>query len=475
MRDISKIYEYYNLSEIIVDTDKLLLDPKNPRINTGSEIYYNEEELMRDDVQDEIYQSINKNAHHINELILNIKRSGFNSGISTFIVKELKNTEKYLVIEGNRRTTAIKHIKECSEEISSSVIDTIKKIKVQKFTYINNIYFSEDEIIDIILGKIHIAGPLAWGAIEKAYYIYKTYMRELKKEPNYRGYDTFYIDPKCITIAGEIFNLKQNEIRKNLKIYSVYSQLRKNGYEVDNNKYSLIDISVNDKYISEDYFGLDAEYCMSEIGMERFSNLCLESGCPITNPKNMRDFIKIRRKGNEEDIFAVENGIITVEEAYYEYKQKQNNSNFVKRLKDIKRKIEKLNIHEFQNSNEERIVTKEIITILKAKLIPLFNENQDNNYQPEVVDIDEPKDVFEATGMNSDKLQQIILDTINCCINGTCKKDDVATKVLKYLKIRSRGEPRAVFCDRVKKELSKLIEEKRLKQYKAKNIRLKVI
>jgi hypothetical protein len=476
MKNISEINKYYKLREIRVETEKLLLDPRNPRINVGDDIFYTEKELSKVKVQKEIFYRINKKEHHIADLISNIKKSGFNSGISTFIVKEVPGTEKYLVIEGNRRTTAIKQVLLNQNNVPASIIRSLLKIKVQRLDYIANPYFAEEEIIDIILGKIHLSGPLAWGAMEKAYYIYKTYLRELKKEMGKDYNDYFEFDINCVKRTSEFFNFKTAEIIKNLKIYCVFSQLKMSGYEVDNDRYSLIDIAVNDKEFSKQYFDFDIFYEFSERGLDRFNTLCLENNCPITNPKNFKDFIKIYREGEKSDISAILAGSISIEEVFFELKRQKEERNFVKRLNDIKKKIEKLNIHEFKNSPEERKVTKEIIALLKEKLIPLFKDGSDTKGSTGLqTTMGWPKNIQEAIGMNSDFLQSLIVDTVSECKNGSCTRDSLPTRLLKFMGIISRGEPRQQFVDRVEKELAKLIDDNKIQPYKAKNKRLRVV
>jgi hypothetical protein len=476
MQNIAEINKYHSLKEIWVNPDVLLLDPTNPRINVGDDIEYTEWELAKEKVQYEIFHRINKAEHHIADLIENIRNSGFNSGISTFIVKEIPGTGRYLVIEGNRRTTAIKQVLLNSNQISSSIIQTLKKIKVQRLDYVPNEYFSEEEIIDIILGKIHLSGPLAWGAMEKAHYIFKTYMRELKKYLGTDYNDYFVFDQKCIKRTSDFFNFKYAEIVKNLKIYCVFSQLRINGYEVDNDRYTLIDIAVNSKNFSEDYFGFDEWYDFSEEGLERFNILCLEDNCPITNPKNFKDFIKIYNECGKDEVSSILNGDITIEEVAYDLRQQKEEKNFVNKLTIIKKKIEKLNIHEFKNSKEERRVTGEIIKLLKQKLIPLFQNSGDTRKINSTKKSGGwPKNIQEATGMNAEFLQSLIVETIAECKNGSCTLDSLPTRILKFMEIKSRGEPRKQFVDRIDKELGRLIDDGKVQPYKAKNKRLRVI
>ncbi len=469
--NLSEIQKYHSLTEARIETSLLLLDPRNPRINVGDDTDYSEDDIAKDYVQNEIFHRINKNEHHIAELISGFKNTGFSSGISTFIVKEIPGTGKFLVLEGNRRTTAIKQLLLNSHTLDRNVLESIRRIKVQIFKYEENPHFSEEEIIDIILGKIHITGPLAWGAMEKAHYIHKTYLRELKKSLGdyYQGY--YQDDYKALKRTADFFDLKNSEVIKNIKVYNIFSQLKESGYDPKNDRYSLLELSVSDKEISEQYFGLDEFFDFSEVGMERFNNLCLEGNPPvIKNPQNMKDFIAILKRGNKEDINAVEEGLITVEEVALGLRQNQNKKNFANKLKDIQKKFENLNLHEFTNSQEEKKIINEIIKMLKGKIIPLFN---DGVTPPPPEKTDSLTNIQTAIGMSSEDLRKTIISTVKSCVNQTCTQDSLVTRVLKEMDIHSRGEPRKNFADRVDRELAILIEEKSIKVYKAKNVRLR--
>lgn len=469
--DLSEIQKYHCLEEMWVDTNQLLLDPTNPRINLDETTPLKDIDLAKENIQEEIYQRINKKEHHISDLIEGIKNSGFSSGISTFIVKEIAGTGKYLVLEGNRRTTAIKYLLKNSHLLNNNVYESIKRIKVQRFEYIQNPYFPEEAIIDIILGKIHITGALAWGAMEKAHYIHKTYLRELQKSYVFESEVYYFHDDAVLKRTTGFFDFKKADIIKSIKVYNVFSQLRSNGYKPDSDRYSLIELAVSDQAVSENYFGLDEYFDFSEEGMDRFNTLCLEGTPPIIrNPQNFKDFIMIYKGGEMGDIRSIENRSITIEELARDYNARLNSNNFAKKLQDIKRKLETLNIGEFKNSPEERKATSEIVSLIKNRLIPLFSSDSTIQTPEDETDIN----IHTVIGMNSCRLKNIIVETIDDCPNGTCTSDSIATRILKKLGVVTRGEPRKQFEDRVEVEIAALIAEGSIKAYKAKNTRLRV-
>ena len=256
--DISAISEFHTLTTVVVSPKQLLLDPSNPRITVDivKRNDFKEQELASEELQKEILRKINKNEDHVAELIQNIKKSGFIEGLGPFIVKKIIKTNKYLVLEGNRRTTALKHLLNKENELSPKVKKTLLQLKVSEFTYKNNDVFTEDEIIDLLLGTIHIKGPLAWGAMEKAHYIFNNYMRQYSR--HYNG-KTFKFNSDCVNKVCEIFPYKPSDVKKSLMVYRVYMQLKKNDFVVDTDRFTLIELSVSDQDLRDDYFEFDDE------------------------------------------------------------------------------------------------------------------------------------------------------------------------------------------------------------------------
>ena len=172
----------YKLTSKTVSTDKLLLDPNNPRLSLGWDTSkkYPPSKVASDDLQKQVYQTVLKGKHRVDKLIQSISTKGFVPGSQPVIVKKVK--DKYLVLEGNRRTTAIRYLLQRQDKVSADILKSIKSIPVEIFEYIPNKKHSEDEVVDVLLGTIHVEGPESWGAMEKAYYIYRTYERELVRQ-----------------------------------------------------------------------------------------------------------------------------------------------------------------------------------------------------------------------------------------------------------------------------------------------------
>ena len=337
--DISTISQYHKLNPLQVSSEQLLLDPRNPRINVDIEERdeLSNSELLSEELQLDILRKINKNEHHVSELIKDISKSGFVNGLGPFIVKRISGSNKYLVIEGNRRTTAIKHLKRESNGLSPGIVESLEQIHVEELEYLENDEFTEAEIIDILLGAIHIKGPLSWGAMEKAHYVYNNYMRQYTK--HFQG-SRFEFNPDCLERVCDMFPYSQNDVKKSLMIYRIYLQLKQAGYTVKTDRFTLIESAVSDAGLRDGYFEFEeTQFVFSECGLDKLYNLCIKDDRIIRNPKDFNRFKKIYVFGSDEDVNAIENEIDSIEDIYADIQDDVRQGKALSKLEDILKKL----------------------------------------------------------------------------------------------------------------------------------------
>ncbi|NDJ81241.1 ParB N-terminal domain-containing protein [Vibrio campbellii] len=151
-----------------------MLDPNNYRLDNGQETkQYTDSEVI--DLQEKIENDLVK--ENIADLELSILKNGFLE-VDKIVVRELRNiesnTRKYLVIEGNRRTSAFKSLMSEHYNIQSKTFsDLISQELIDKFNGINVVLVdgTEDEIKDYsqrVMGIRHISGPKKWGGYQSA-------------------------------------------------------------------------------------------------------------------------------------------------------------------------------------------------------------------------------------------------------------------------------------------------------------------
>jgi len=135
----------------------LLLDPHNPRLPS----YVN-----RDDEQ-QIFEFLAKSSS-IDELVSAI-------GTNNYFVSEpligVMNGQKAVIVEGNRRLTALKILAgEVFEGIPNKLLSIVEEASYRPEIVPVALYDSRDNVLTY-LGNKHIAGVKPWGALAKARYV----------------------------------------------------------------------------------------------------------------------------------------------------------------------------------------------------------------------------------------------------------------------------------------------------------------
>jgi hypothetical protein len=464
MTDISDLHE---LKPVSVSPQDLLLDPRNPRLSVSSAAFdaLDDTELASDEVQNAITEDIGQSRHHLDDLISNIETSGFIKGMGTVIVKRVEGSKKFLVLEGNRRTAAIKQLMLEPKKLSASVFATLNKIDAQEFSYIPNERYTEAEVIDVILGKIHISGALSWGAMEKAQYIYNAYCRELRK----RGFGDFEVVGSAMDSVANIFGQPRGSIEKNLRIFRVFRQLKQAGRAPSSDKFSLLELAVKKKPALQAYFECDVHLEFSDLGIDRFSKLVLSSNCAITNPSLFSKFEKILQNGNENDVLDIEGGEASIESVFERLKQRTSNTVVRDRLQAILTQIEETNIAGFTGSVEERMIAEKLIRVVNIKLKAALDVVIDEpNYSP--------KNVEDLLALPKSKVQDLIRQMLRARPNYTCQEKDVCKFTLKHLSITTRGAPRAQSESLISAEIESLVDLGLVERYSvSKETRLRLL
>lgn len=366
--DVSSISKYYRLKPLRIKPKQLVLDPTNPRIilDVDTKRKFTPRELPLPDVQNYILSVINKQAYHIADLIRGIKASGFIDKGDDMIVKRIAKTDKYLVVEGNRRTTAIKHLLKDIKGLRPAVQNTLSVLHVKEFIYKPNREFTEAAVIDILLGTIHITGRLPWGALERAYYVHNSYMRELRKHTRSSAFE-YVVD--CSREVAAFFNLSVRAVRKELIVYRVYEQLKDDGYDVAPHHFSLLDMAISDRKLCEEYFELEAsKFHFSNRGLARFDRLCIRPKKPINNPKDFRGFTAVFRHGKNHDIELLESNDQPVSEVLDRLRNRRDEREFLSNLEDIKDRIDSLHPAEFRGLKAEIEMIRKIKHLVSKRL-----------------------------------------------------------------------------------------------------------
>lgn len=441
---MNDVVDCYVLRDVKVDPESMLLDPQNPRlaIEDGDK-RGTAEDVTDSRLQDAIIKEISEAHHRIADLVESIKTQGFMDGTNPIIVKEISG--KYLVLEGNRRTAAIKHLLAKPTDLNNNIRKSLTRIPVKKFEYIGNDEFDEDEVIDVILGLTHISGPLQWGAMERAHYIYRTYMREMSRNTQTSA---FMVNQEVLNKVGSMFNLKKTDVLTSLKVYRVFQSLKHAGFEVEPDKYSLIDMAVKDSTLSNDVFELNESFEFSEQGSDRFHTLCLSPSAKVTNPSLMRKLKLIASNDSEDYLTRVVEGSQSVEEVHALVKRKMSERQVLEELQAIRDQLSEISLVRFQNTEQEKMVAREIATIVQHKLAPLVKRKAKFEY---------PSNVTEAIRMSGDGVQQWIKETLSYKSNKSLKESRLVLEALGMAELVVRGQKRKELETKFEKQVEKMV------------------
>ncbi|HDX8355316.1 TPA: ATP-binding protein [Aeromonas dhakensis] len=168
-------------SGITVALDDLLLDPNNFRFIDNSEYEFVEEkDILNETIQKRTYGFLIQDG--VTDLIESYKKNSF-LPVDMIQVRTVRNSNKYIVVEGNRRVAALKLLQ--SNERKHLDIGSFER---QIFDNVPVVfYFGADERHHLVLmGLKHISGNKKWPAINQAklvgkfYYEYGLSTKEIK-------------------------------------------------------------------------------------------------------------------------------------------------------------------------------------------------------------------------------------------------------------------------------------------------------
>lgn len=156
----------------MINVEQLKYDELNPRLP---------KRLLGIRDEEKIIDYMVKNGN-ILELMKSIAETGYSEAEPLLVVKDLSDN-KYVVVEGNRRLTAVKLLNnpQLAKVRTASIDEIVKEAGFIPKEIPVIIYNSRDQILDY-LGYRHITGVKDWGALEKARYLDQLYQVHCNEE-----------------------------------------------------------------------------------------------------------------------------------------------------------------------------------------------------------------------------------------------------------------------------------------------------
>lgn len=340
----------YLLKEILVDPADLLLDPNNPRLrkDAGLAHSYSDQEIADPDLQQRLLRAMQQKEHEVAELSESIRHHGY-LNIDSIFVHRLPGVAKFLVIEGNRRTTAIKLLLRDSSALSEHTRSSLERIPVKELITPDG--RPSADITELIMAIRHIYGVKEWQPMQRAHTIYRAYMRILS-EDGYRR--TFQYDSNWAAQVGQVMNLSTKSIRKALMIYRVFHQLQDSSYPVRSDHFSLIEMAVSNRTLSREFFHLDGTtFEFSAEGAERFFKLCIEERAPVQNPVLFRAFTQIAREGTLRDIEQVLEGDAPIDAVHERIQRRQDRKTAAVQLEQARELLQSIELSDIRGTTAE--------------------------------------------------------------------------------------------------------------------------
>lgn len=162
------------LTPIQIDLDQLLLDPNNPRFSElGEELnVILETRFAEEKVQTSTKEKMKSPVFDVSELKDTIKTVGF-LPMDRIVIRRWKGkhadgVDRYVVIEGNRRVTALKWLIDLHENgketFSEDLLNNFKSLGA----LLLDDKLAPDTALLILPGLRHVSGVKEWGAYQKA-------------------------------------------------------------------------------------------------------------------------------------------------------------------------------------------------------------------------------------------------------------------------------------------------------------------
>lgn len=269
-------------NQIKVTPDDLLLDPNNPRLVDDFEKVEDKDVMkLQSELESKFSESkagkdeFTEKFTDISDLYNSMLRVGY-VGIDRIVVREIEGKNKYLVLEGNRRTSAIKRLVTNAKTFKGADLNKYDKIK-HTFDEIDVLQLktkglTEEQVeqrISIMLGLRHFGSVLDWEPINRACNIYQNYM---SLEPGLSEFK--FQNSRCAEVANQLA-VSVSEVKAALKTYITYLQLTEINTSVEEEHYSLIAAAIPLASKSMMYFDQDDDsFKFSEDSLSRLQGLC---------------------------------------------------------------------------------------------------------------------------------------------------------------------------------------------------------
>ncbi|ODS36647.1 hypothetical protein BEH94_11695 [Candidatus Altiarchaeales archaeon WOR_SM1_SCG] len=197
--------ELSNMVSKKVKLEDIYLDPNNPRFEIPLKEKVPDERIMEEEIGQMCMEKMR--AIGITDLTESIRTSGFWI-VDRVVLRPILDSDKYVVVEGNRRITALKTLLRAHKRGRITLPDYIKDVITEFEALIYN--GTDHEIAWIIQGFRHTPGIKSWERYPKA-----KFLAEFKKEKK-----------KSFSGISSIFGMKRIEVTNLIRSFHAFEQAK---------------------------------------------------------------------------------------------------------------------------------------------------------------------------------------------------------------------------------------------------------
>ena len=299
------------LTDIDIPIENLVLDPNNPRfakdfkleaVTTEEHLVASERETIdRFTLDDSASEDATTSTADLCRSMMDI---GY-VAIDRVVVRKIAGTDKYLVIEGNRRISTVKKLllKLKNQDWPHEKLEKVSKHQ-KSFQVIPCKLISADinscadiqHSIAVILGIRHHGSLLEWEPLPRAYNIYSEYIHLSDGDSS-----PFTIDNRKITEIASRLSISTTKVRSALQTYIAFLQLSRAVPSVKSKHYSLIEAAVSNRSLRAAYINQSSvTYEIDQESVDRLNTLLqfdIRDSTDYTGKKIVRDPSGVRAFG----------------------------------------------------------------------------------------------------------------------------------------------------------------------------------
>jgi len=363
--------------EIKVEIGKLLLDANNPRFTTCDEDRVSGANILDNAINGKTLSRMcpsEGDPFQIAQLCRSILENGWLPVDSLFVLKSDEAPDRYVVIEGNRRLTAINRLL-LDQETPENIKAQLREISVLEVLPNGQDRELIKKQITYLLGVRHHGSLRRWSAFAQAASIYQLYM-----ELTGLADDAFEWKNKFGDEVGSGLSIPVANVKDRLNIFVSMRQICKHPEVaklpagLPGKYYSLVETALKIKDLRT-YFEQDTgTFRLTDLAVERFVKLCRfdnRKESPINDPREWRPFGKIMADPDEtkrQEMLSLVEQQINPQRPSKVWAQRSaelRKVNWETWLSRLRVQLSKIQLGDQTDGEDAALIVKELSTILK--------------------------------------------------------------------------------------------------------------